>query len=394
MAPSPILLELGEYFGVTDSNVLLNLLTNIIFPFIVLGCVTGGTIQKRIGTSKMFMLTLILSGAGTLMNLVVGNSYALMLIGRSIFGLGYGFGVPFIGTAIMKWFRGHDREKMDTINGLFPFIGTMISFLFVPIISRVLGDWKWSLAIWGVLIFAVLIVWIVCIKEHELPDYTENEEETVEANVYGNLWKRKEIRLLCITFVCDFICYSYIAVILPTFLYEASNMSEATAGLWAAIAFPAVGIIGCSVGGIFMGKSGKRRPTLIAGQIFKFIGIMIATLGSGISVVVIIAGIALFGLGNGMWMPAMYCVPMELEDMNAARVGNAFALMTACAMTAGFLAPTIGGVLTDAFVAASGISDSVASHVFGLKWSLFIFGFSNLIGAGCMIKIRETGKQK
>lgn len=395
MAPSPVLLVISKFYGLTNDT-LINLAIDIIFPFIVLGCLTGGPIEHKIGTRNMYTLALVLVALGVLMNLVAESSYAIMLAGRSVFGLGFGFGVPFIGAAIMKWYPPHKRETMDTINGLFPFIGTMICFLIMMPLYYLFGnDWQWALGVWGFPIVAVLLIWLFCIKQKDLPNYaTDDEITSQEKGIYRKLLKYREIRLICLTFICDFTCYSYIAVILPTFLYEASSMSESVANLVAAFAFPAIGIVGCTIGGITMSKSGRRKPTLIMGQVFKLVGILIATLLTDVSVVFIVLGAAVFGFGNGLWMPSMYCVPMDLKGMTPARVGSAFALITAVGLSFGFISPTVGGWITTVLMNKSGILDSVANHVFGLRWSLFIFGFVNIIGSICMIKIPETGPSK
>ena len=88
------------------------------------------------------------------------------------------------------------------------------------------------------------------------------------------------------------------------------------------------------------------------------------------------------------------CIPMDLDDMNPSRVGAAFGLITACGLIFGFIAPTVGGILTEYLSSVSGLGDPIASHVFGLRWSLFLFGFVNIIGTVCMLRIRETGLAK
>lgn len=396
MSPSPLLIQIKDYYNIINNDMLLNMSASIIFPFIVLACLLGAGLVQKIGTRNLFTVAAVLVIAGGLINLIA-SSYTLLLIGRAIFGLGFGFGVPFIGSAIMKYYDPITREKMNTLNGMFPFMGTVICFLFAVPISNSLGGFKVSLAIWTVPIMLMVIFWVFFIKESSLPNYAEtdsDEEAAEEKGLYLNLLKRKEIRLLCITFMCDFVCYSYIAVIVPTLFFEATTMSESTAGLMAAIAFPAFGILGSSTGGILLSKTGLRKPALVAGQIGKFVGICIATFGCSHSTALLIAGVSIFGFSNGLWMPAMYCVPMDLKGMTPTHVGASFALMNAFGLISGFIAPAVGGWLTNFLMSSSGIADAIANHVFGLQWSLFAFGFVNLIGAVCMMIYRETGVRR
>lgn len=392
MAPSPLLGILRDHFNVGNNDALLNLSVSIIFPMIIIASIVGGFIEQKAGIKNLFSLSMLFLAIGILMNYVAVN-YTIFLLGRALFGIGFGLGIPFIGSAIMKWYTPKQREIMNTINGLFPFVGAVVSFsVLVPIYNIFNDSWKHAIGIWGVAIVIVLVLWNMIFHEKNNNTSMVTEvQETNEKKLYINLWKRRSIKLICITFACDFFCYSYIAVILPTFLLELGHMTETVAGLWAAIAFPAVGIIGGLVGGIVIAKTGKRRPSMAIGQILKTIGILTATLGAGTSVVFTILGVSIFGFGNALWMPGMYTVPMELEDMNPTRVGAAFALISSCGFVSGFISPIIGGWLTNELMVISGIADPLTNHVFGLQWSLFIFGFINLIGFVCILKMKETG---
>ena len=190
----------------------------------------------------------------------------------------------------------------------------------------------------------------------------------------------------------DFFCYSYMVVILPTYLAEAAEMEASAAGLLAAAAFPAIGILGSMAGGILMSVTGRRKPILAAGQALKLAGVLVLTLCLEHSLIMGIAGIIVFAVGNGMWMPVMYTMPMEMDGMVDSRVGAAFAFMSSCGFPMGFISPILGGGLTNTIMAMAPHKDLVLRHVFGLKWSLFLFGFTNIEALVCALRIEETGK--
>lgn len=392
-APAPILLEVRDHYQIMNNDMLLNMAVSSVYLTIIIGCLTGAKVEAKVGTYKLFSISMVLAVVGSFLTLAAVN-YPVLLIARLIYGLGMGFSVQFIGSAIMKYYEPLAREKMNTLNGMFPFLGTVITFFLASPLSKLLGGFKSSIAVWGLPILLALLLWILTVKEKNLPDMTAGEaEEALPKNVYGSLLKRKPILLLCITFVCDFACYAYIAVIVSTLFFEATDMSLSTANLVAAVAFPAVGIAGSGLGGILLNKTGLRKPSLLLGQILKFIGVSVCTLGAS-NPVLLVGGICLFGLGNGLWMPALYCVPMDLEGMTPALSGASFSLMYAFGMVAGFISPLLGGKLTNVFMEMSGIADATASHVYGLKWSLFIFGLLNLISTVCMAIYKETGKKR
>ena len=375
MSPSPLLLEIKDYYQINNNDMLLNMSASIIFPFIVIACLIGAAVEAKIGTYNLFTLAAVLVIAGGLINLIA-VSYALLLAGRAIFGLGFGFGVPFIGSAIMKYYKPDSREKMNTVNGLFPFVGTVISFLLAAPISKYgriqdqsghLGNSDHHHA--DHMAAGHPRKKTFCTIHPTKKHFPEHEEKAS----LRSLLHRKEIVLLCITFMCDFTCYSYIGVIVPTLFYEATSMSEAMAGIMAAIAFPAFGILGSSSGGIHIAKTGLRKPTLVAAQFGKFIGICIATFGCSHSAPLLIIGIAIFGFCNGLWMPAMYCVPMDLPGMTPTSVGAAFSLLNAFGLTLGFIAPP-WRLVTNILMAYIRIADATANHYRPVAvGSLFIF---------------------
>lgn len=393
MAPSPILTTLGEHYGILDNNALLNLAVNIMYPFVILGCFTGGPLEGKIRTRNLFIVTLLLVAIGSLLNFAAAGSYVVFLLGRALFGLGFGFGVPFIGSAIMQWFTPKGREKMNTLNGFFPFIGTLVSFsLVAPIQARTAGGWQLALGLWGIIALVIMLLWIILVPEKKLPNLADAADDSAaEKGVYGNLFRRKTIILLIVCFALDFTCYSYISTIFPTLIAEAGGMSEELAGILASIAFPGIGLIGALLGGFAVTKIGKRKQAILVGLAFSLVGCMIASLGAQRSVYFVLIGVALFGLGNGYWLPSLYCIPCELEDMTAARVGTAFALFSGIGFAFGFFSPIIGGLITDKLMPLSGYADYTSSHVFGLRWSLFIFGLLYVINLICASRLKETG---
>ena len=395
VAPSPLLSYIRDEYRLFNNDALLNLSVSIIFPMAIAASLIGAVIEQKIGTVKLFVWTMLLVAVGVLINYVSVNYY-LFLLGRAIYGIGFGLGIPFIGSAIMKWYTPSQRGIMNTINGLFPFLGSAASFgLMVPLYAAFGGSWKYAIGIWGAAAIVILILWVVITRGDKIEgEKLSGRGGECEKGLYWKLWKRREIKLLCVTFACDFFCYSYISVVLPTYFMEIGNMSEASAGLLSAIAFPAVGIVGAALGGIALSKWARRKPVMATGQLLKTIGISAAALGANVSFPVVILGVCLFGLGNSLWIPSMYTMVMEQDDMNATRVGAAFSLILSCGFLFGFISPIIGGSLTNQLMAASGIADLLASHAFGLQWSQFIFGFTNLIGFVCVLLLKETGIKK
>ena len=395
-SPSPFMLTLREYFNLGNNNVMLNLLVSIIYPFIIIASIAGGLLEPKIGTKNLYTLTLVFLCIGMLMN-YIATTCTTFLIGRALSGIGGGLFIPFFGSAVMQYYNEKQRELMNTMNAAGPFLATLIGFaILTPLFILFDQSWQRTFGVWGIMEAVVLVVWVLFAKEQQyIPSpaaaASPPKQEVSEKGVYRHLWQRKDIRMIAIAFVVDFVCYSYVAMILPTFLQEAGNMKETAAGLWAAIAFPGACFVGCLGGYAILAASGLRKPTLVLGQILKLFGLCFATVGATVSAWLIVLGVIIYSIGAGMWMPGCFIVPCELPEMTPPRVGAAFSLIISLGMLAGFFASALGGWLTNRLMILSGIANQTLAHAFGLQWSLFMFGLCNIICLLCMLKLTETG---
>ena len=397
MSPSPLLGYIGNKYLIYQNDALLNLSVSIIFPSIIAASLFGSIIEQKIGTKALFSLAMIFAASGFAINFTA-ESYIIFLVGRLLFGGGFGFCIPFFGSAIMNWYTGRQRYFMNTVNGLFPFIGAVMGFgLMTPLYGLLNSSLRFVFGIWAIPLLIIVFVWESLFEKKKgflPPDGLVARKAVGEKGLYRNLLKRKDIRMLCFAFICDFLCYSYVAIILPTYLHELGGISASLAGLLAAFFFPGIGIFGAVIGGILISKTGLRKPTLAVGQLLKLIGGVLAALGGAISLGMVMCGVALFGVGNALWMPSMYTVPTELDNMNSTRVAAAFSLISSFGFFVGFVGPIVGGWLTNQLMLFSGISDPVLNHVFGLRWSLFIFSLVNIIALVCVLRMSETGEKK
>ena len=397
ISPAPVLSFIRDDFGLFGNDALLNMSIAIVFPVAIVFAAAGTWIEQRIGTVKLYMLAmvfLILSG----LLLFVINTFPLYLFTRVLYGAGFGLVIPFCGSAIMRWYNPQQREVMNTINGIFPWVGAFMAFIMlVPMTEMFGGSWKWAIGLWSIIIVVIFIFWAIFIRGKKINTYEEEnfgERLDVEKGIYRNLWKRRQIKLLAGVFVFDFFFYAYISGLFPLFLMEAGEMSEAEAGTLAAITFPAVGIFGTFLGGFIASKIGLRRPIIALGQLLKVIGVIVMVFGIDYGIPFALVGIVLFTLGNSAYLPPFYMMPMELEDMNPSRAAGAFSMLLSAGFIVATVSPILGGALTNALAGASGIAEAIPAHVFGLKWSFFIFGFANVVAFILAMMLKETGPKR
>lgn len=346
---------------------------SVIFIPIIIFALIGPYIQQKVGIKNMFIITLITGGGGILLYLTA-NSYGMLIISRVVYGVGFGLSIPFVGAAIMHWYDPKQQEVMNTINALFPYFANVVVYgLTIPIMELFGGSWRMALAIWGMLCFGVLLFWFGMVKDEGPISAEAAGEVSSDKNVYLNIIKRKEIVILTIAFICDFISFSIIASMLPTYYELEAGFSPDMANNLTMI-FPVAGIAGGLIAYWYMAKSGRRKGLLILGQAMKVVGIVMFYFGQTSFAGYI--GIALVGMGNCIWIPPMYLVPMELENMTPTLVGASFSLISSFGFVSGLIAPAVAGWMGDNF---------------SLRLAIFLCAFPCLIGMIACMMIRETG---
>lgn len=70
MGPSPILGYIRKDLNL-ENEVLANMVVNIVFCFIVVGCLCGGYLEKKVGTKNLYSLALFLGGVGVCQSFVM-----------------------------------------------------------------------------------------------------------------------------------------------------------------------------------------------------------------------------------------------------------------------------------------------------------------------------------
>ena len=237
-------------------------------------------------------------------------------------------------------------------------------------------------------------------KRDRLPNLAEDEDEEAQgpagAHLYRDLFSYRAIKLLIVVFALDYANYSFIAAVLPTLIMNGGGWSESVAGIAAAVVFPGLGVVGALLGGVTMSKTGCRKIRFLIGSAFELAGIVAIFLGAEHSVAFILLGVVLFALGNGFWLPPMYCVPVELKGMTPVMAGAAFAVISAAGFALGFFSPIIGGMLTDFFVASGNAATlgTGGAYISGIKNAMMIFGLVYIVNLIRFAIIEETGPGK
>ncbi|GKI14181.1 hypothetical protein CE91St44_06660 [Oscillospiraceae bacterium] len=369
MNPSAVLTLIEQEYQINSTVSSFGI--SVIFLPVILFSMAGPYLQARIGLKRTYALALLLGGLGVAFN-VFANSFLMFCLGRVVYGAGFGLSTPFIGAAIMRWYTPLQQVRMDTVNALLPYLGNILVFaLTLPLTAVFAGSWKMALAVWGFFSFAVLLFWLLLVPG-DAP-YAGPSLHRPEKRLYRDLLRRREILLLLIAFVCDFVSFSVITSLLPTYFQRDCGLAIETANQLTTL-FPIAGVAGGLAAYRIMSRTGRRKPLLWSGQALKAVGIALIYQG-GVGPLGF-TGMVLIGVGNCIWIPPMFVVPMELEGMTPARVGAAFSLITSSGFAGGLAAPVLAGTLS-------------AHTSYG--FAIFICIIPCLIGLVACLFIRETG---
>ncbi len=390
--PSPVLSFIGQEFDLFENNTALMLVVSVVYPVCAAVAMIAGMIMPKVGLKRMFQAALasfVLCG----ILMLFFTSYPGIIFCRVIYAIGFGIAVPFMGAATMNYYSPKQREAMDTVNGLVPWIGLMLAFVFsVPVMDAFGGSWRWSQTIWSIVAIPAFVIWII-VRKRGLKPYSEpgipaaEEIQTAEHTNYIKLLKRREILSCVLIYVFDFSFYAYFSAVYPLFLQEGAGISEAEANNLVTISFPLVGLVGAIAGGVIASRFGRRKPVVMWGQMLKFVGIIMALLTLQSSVTLSLIGVGIFTIGNSAYLPAMYMVPMDLKGITPAEVGGSFSLIIALGtLVGGTFAPLLGGAITDVLLRGG------SSYFAGIQTSIGIVNFANLIAfAVALFLLRETG---
>ncbi|MDR1631543.1 MAG: MFS transporter [Dysgonamonadaceae bacterium] len=400
-SPTPLMHRIAESFSLfrpdgTLDLVTLNTAESIIFPFIILSSIFGVFVDQKFKTRNMYTMTLSMLAAGILLS-GFAPKFSIFLIGRGIYGVGFGLSVVFIGSAIVQWYTPKQSDIMFTITGLFPFSGTAVAFsALVPMSVSLNNSWKNVLMLLGCVCILMLVFWLFCSKKliRTTGDAVHQSEKL--RDVYGFLLKNNTIRFLGILFASDFFFYAFIGGVLVVFFQITGDMNETSAGLWAAVAFPGISFFGGITSGWVMVKTGLKKPAIFSAQFIKLIGVVTIFAGGVSSVFpVIIVGVFFYGIGDGMVPPAMYSMIAGLDNMTPSRVGAGLSVVLSAGFISGIISPIFGAWLSNLIADGSNIVNPMDAQAHGLTYSLFLIGIvSCLVCLVFSIPIKETGKKR
>ena len=259
----------------------------------ILAPLAGYLIDKS-GRKRVLLVSLVLYAIAGTSGLYL-NTLPAILVGRAILGIAVGGLVTAVITLIGDYFEGEERSRFVGTQAAFAGLGGLV---FISS-GGILADIHWRMPF--LIYISSLLVWLMAvisvyepekIKQEALPRKKGSEKKD------GNFVPAKVLWICAIAFFSAIVFYM-IPVQMPFMLSSMEGISNAEIGF--AIAFVNVASVTTSLNYSRIKRHIGFGTIMGLVYVIVFTGFFIISLGG--SYTVMIAGIALTGLGFGMMMP-------------------------------------------------------------------------------------------
>lgn len=339
VSPSmPLLMELyGVGAGVASWFMAVGSLTSMVISL------AAGIIQSKINPKGLLLLGTACCVASAGMCMLAGESIALMIAGRLVFGVGMGCANAAGPTLVMAlWDDPSKRSIPMAIWACSTAFGSLIILNTFTAAEPVLGGWAAGFAIsgMGALIALVLLAFFARIPRERLIAVSRGEG-TSAASTFKAI-RNPNVILVFVLFLASAFIYSTWSAMSPTYMQTGVGLEPGIANSVASIS-TLTGIAGSLAAGFVLGRA-KNQP-LVA----LFIMILAAVAGS-LSYVFTDAALATFesafiGFAVNAALPAfMLCVQWAVNDLS--EVGAAMALTSSFGVGLGGVVsiPIVGSI--------------------------------------------------
>lgn len=380
--PSPlittIMTETGWDTGMSGSLISIIALLTGIFVF------ASSPIMDKLGVKKCGVISMSICCLGGIVPFFAQNSYILHMIGRILFGVGYGLGFNICAVIITLWFPSNLQPTMQGLRTGLSYVAMSLPYyIIIPIYSRI-KSWQVTFGILGLCAGVVGILFLLFArnvsnvvdatiekeKDNTVTNSTNNEKSGLAQAVCSlNVWK------LALSMFCINWTFSAFNTYLPTFLQIERGYELELASSFTGIMNIAGAVAGFSCG-FLATLLGRRKLFGWPMFLFGIVGMLLTVyFGGTISVI----GMILFGFGASGFNIILSTVPAELPESNPKFYAGAMALITGCAFIPGFFMPTVFSAL---YKGGAGLS---------IGTIFIIFGVLLVIGLLATAIIPETG---
>jgi len=360
-ATGPITPIIIDHYAVSHSAV--GLLTGLGALIHVVLAIPVSTLVGRVGLKKLVTFGALALSAPVL-SFAATDSFALLLMTRAIFSLGFLVMFPASDPLFMQWFK---PRELPVVNGLFIVsfsLGIATSTFVVAPLADVIG-WETALSVFGGFSLVAALFWVALgragtVERSREPHATRDRVVSV---------MRSRVALLLAMADASAVTVLTVSLAwLPTYFSDVHGISLSKAGMLMGL-MSVAGVFALVLASLLSLRVASRRPLIIIpGVVIGFAAFGTFLLAD--TPAVYLAVIAL-GLATWFYMPALMTLPMELYADDPARVSVIFAFLVGTSGVAMFVSPVTVGALFD--ITGSFVPGLALFAI--VSWGLAIAGF-------------------
>lgn len=324
---SPLAPRLMEAMGLTPGQ-FSSIFSAPMIPPIFLGIVAG-MLSDKYGVKKVASIGLVITAVGLCFRPFAGNYgtlFASMILG--------GVGVAFLNANMSKIIGGwFPPEKVGTIVGL-TMVGSTIGMTLGTATTALLPSIKMAFWISGIASIAVLVIWLLFMKDGAQSQKEPGAEESLLDSIKVVL-RNKNIWLVGLCLMCILGCNVALASFLPTAL-QSRGINESTSGVLASV-ITIGSLAGTFVGPTIISKASRMKPMLLIFALLTAVG---AAFGWSLPVAFAIILLALAGFGMGALIPVFMSFPVMLPEIGPMYAGSAGGVITTLELLGAVILPT------------------------------------------------------
>ena len=366
----------------------------------------GGIIIDRIGTKKAILAFAAICLLGAAITASQGNA-AVMIVGRTMLGLGAESMIVAVTTALAKWFKGKELSFAFGINLTIARLASVAADNSPTWAYRAFypqgpgGEPSWQRPLLIAVGAGVLAV-VCSIVYWALESHAERQYQLAHAGTTDKLEFKGIFRFDASYWIVVGLCFTFYSAIFPfrTFAIDffTNKLLAAHGGLAASDSarmlslkqagslnslLPLAAMIATPLFGLLVDRVGKRAWFMMLGSLLIMpVYLMMAYSPISLYVPVALMGIAFSLIPAVMWPAVAYIVEQS-------RLGTAYALMTLIQQIGFFLLNLLIGKANDYSQAGPG---NPGGYAMGM-WIFSVLGFIGMALA-IALRIRETGPHR
>ncbi len=317
---TPILSTIsGSFPNVSDTA--LKLLITLPATGILLICLTSSWLVKRFSKKRLILTGILLYGIGGLSG-GFASIFPILLFTRAITGIGIGLIMPLVISSITDIYKGDDSSKMIGLSTAICTLGGVVATVLSGLLAKI--SWRLPFSIY------IIAIPVFIITAWGLPDLWKNKSKTKSGKI--------KIPVKVIFYVVQGFILSVVGIFFTTnislYLSTENIGSSASAGAMMAVFF-----IGAIVTAASFSKISTRLKDWTIIILIFAVGLGFFTLFTANSLITVIIGSLIAGLGFGILTPHL----MGKTDKAVTKESNvaAISFISAGMYLGQFLSPLI-----------------------------------------------------